>query len=252
MMEEYKLNGITRGIISYDPTILFESYDRMDLQSFVINLDLAFQYRTLSIDSLCQSLPKKMVDKIFSSVYTNLLPQYQISFLENVYVPLLLYLNKTHNIKDHIIVSPLQTFNINMLTFATIVSKTLNEIFYVTWYTELWTILDWDHLAIQGDILVQVQQLITDKAIMTFNSYTNGLHNIFNIDYTGVFNQGNAEYYGKSLIITMLPALAQQICDLYFSSIDELKDYVGLRGYNHDQKLELYDDLVSVLKECLL
>ena len=252
MIKEYRLSNVTKGIVVYDPSLLFTNYNRMDLQSFIINLDLLFQYRPTSIETLCDSIPKEMIDKIFTSVYSNLLPQYQISFLEKVYVPLLIHLNKTQKIKNHIVISPLQAFNVNLLTFANILSKTLNEILYVEWYTEFWTILDWDHILVQRDSLVQIQNIIVDKSLSTYIGFLNGLHNIFSIDYTGTFNQENANYYGQSLIITMLPAFSQQMCDLYFAAIDELKDYVGLRGYTYDQKLELYDDLISVLKENLL
>lgn len=252
MLKEYRLSNVTKGIVVYDPSLLFTNYNRMDLQSFIINLDLLFQYRPSSIETLCDSIPKQMIDKIFTSVYSNLLPQYQISFLEKVYVPLLIHLNKTQKIKNHIVISPLQAFNINLLTFANILSKTLNEILYVEWYTEFWTILDWDHILVQQDSLIQIQNIIVEKSLSTYIGFLNGLHNIFSIDYTGTFNQDNANYYGQSLIITMLPAFSQQMCDLYFSAIDELKDYVGLRGYTYDQKLELYDDLIGVLKENLL
>ena len=252
MIKEYRLSNVTKGIVVYDPSLLFTNYDRMDLQSFIINLDLLFQYRPTSIETLCDSIPKQMIDKIFTSVYSNLLPQYQISFLEKVYVPLLIHLNKTQKIKNHVVISPLQAFNINLLTFANILSKTLNEILYVEWYTEFWTILDWDHILVQQDSLVQIQNIIVEKSLSTYIGFLNGLHNIFSIDYTGTFNQDNANYYGQSLIITMLPAFSQQMCDLYFAAIDELKDYVGLRGYTYDQKLELYDDLIGVLKENLL
>lgn len=252
MIKEYRLSNVTKGIVVYDPSLLFTNYNRMDLQSFIINLDLLFQYRPTSIETLCDSIPKEMIDKIFTSVYSNLLPQYQISFLEKVYVPLLIHLNKTQKIKNHIVISPLQAFNVNLLTFANILSKTLNEILYVEWYTEFWTILDWDHILVQRDSLVQIQNIIVEKSLSTYIGFLNGLHNIFSIDYTGTFNQENANYYGQSLIITMLPAFSQQMCDLYFAAIDELKDYVGLRGYTYDQKLELYDDLISVLKENLL
>ena len=252
MLKEYRLSNVTKGIVVYDPSLLFTNYNRMDLQSFIINLDLLFQYRPTSIETLCDSIPKQMIDKIFTSVYSNLLPQYQISFLEKVYVPLLIHLNKTQKIKNHIVISPLQAFNINLLTFANILSKTLNEILYVEWYTEFWTILDWDHILVQRDSLVQIQNIIVEKSLSTYIGFLNGLHNIFSIDYTGTFNQENANYYGQSLIITMLPAFSQQMCDLYFAAIDELKDYVGLRGYTYDQKLELYDDLIGVLKENLL
>lgn len=252
MIKEYRLSNVTKGIVIYDPSLLFTNYNRMDLQSFIINLDLLFQYRPTSIETLCDSIPKQMIDKIFTSVYSNLLPQYQISFLEKVYVPLLIHLNKTQKIKNHIVISPLQAFNVNLLTFANILSKTLNEILYVEWYTEFWTILDWDHILVQQDSLVQIQNIIVEKSLSTYIGFLNGLHNIFSIDYTGTFNQDNANYYGQSLIITMLPAFSQQMCDLYFAAIDELKDYVGLRGYTYDQKLELYDDLIGVLKENLL
>ena len=252
MLKEYRLSNVTKGIVVYDPSLLFTNYNRMDLQSFIINLDLLFQYRPTSIETLCDNIPKEMIDKIFTSVYSNLLPQYQISFLEKVYVPLLIHLNKTQKIKNHIVISPLQAFNVNLLTFANILSKTLNEILYVEWYTEFWTILDWDHILVQRDSLVQIQNIIVEKSLSTYIGFLNGLHNIFSIDYTGTFNQENANYYGQSLIITMLPAFSQQMCDLYFAAIDELKDYVGLRGYTYDQKLELYDDLIGVLKENLL
>lgn len=252
MIKEYRLSNVTKGIVVYDPSLLFTNYNRMDLQSFIINLDLLFQYRPTSIETLCDNIPKEMIDKIFTSVYSNLLPQYQISFLEKVYVPLLIHLNKTQKIKNHIVISPLQAFNVNLLTFANILSKTLNEILYVEWYTEFWTILDWDHILVQRDSLVQIQNIIVEKSLSTYIGFLNGLHNIFSIDYTGTFNQDNANYYGQSLIITMLPAFSQQMCDLYFAAIDELKDYVGLRGYTYDQKLELYDDLIGVLKENLL
>ena len=252
MITEYRLSGVTKGIIVYDPSMLFSQYDRMDLQTFVINLDLLFQYRSLSLDSLCSSLPKNMIDKIFTSIYVNLLPQYQISFLEKVYIPLLLYLNKTQKIRNHVIVSPLQAFNINMLTFSTMLSTALNEILYVDWYTEFWTIMDWDNILIQPDSLIQIQNLVVEKSLSVYTSYLTGLHNIFSIDFSGTFVKENALYYGKSLISTMIPALSQQMCDIYFTAIEELKEYVGLRGYTYDQKLEFFDDMTGVLREHLL